>query len=94
VLARLHAVATPLPAAKPYLRRLAQALTPPVRPGDFAQAMMDLGATICTPKQPACILCPLNHGCEARRRGNPDSFPRKLAKPVPALRRGAAFVVE
>ena len=57
-IARLHAVATPLPAAKPELRRLAAALTPAERPGDYAQAIMDLGATVCTPRKPRCMLCP------------------------------------
>ena len=54
---------------------------------------MDLGSSICTPKKPACALCPLNDGCAARRRGDPEIFPRKLAKKTGALRRGAAFVV-
>ena len=62
VVARLYAVTTPLPAAKPEIRRLAGGLTPQRRAGDFAQAMMDLGATICTPKNPACALCPWNEG--------------------------------
>jgi A/G-specific adenine glycosylase len=69
VVARLFAVAEPLPAAKPALRLLARELTPQRRTGDFAQAMMDLGATICTPKKPACALCPLNEACAAFARG-------------------------
>ena len=91
VIARLYAVEDDLPAAKPLIRRLAEALTPAQRSGDFAQAMMDLGATICTPK-PACIFCPWNDCCIARRRGDPELFPRKVAKPEGRLRRGAAFV--
>jgi A/G-specific adenine glycosylase len=93
VVARLYAVAEPLPAAKLVIRRLAEALTPDRRPGDFAQAMMDLGAAICTPKQPACILCPWNRSCAARLHGNPEPFPYRAPKPEGKLRRGAAFVV-
>src|SRR6202043_3659490 len=63
------------------------------RAGDSAQALMDLGASICTPKNPACALCPLNDGCAARGRGDQETFPRKAPKKTGALRRGAAFVV-
>ena len=94
VIARLYAVETPLPAAKPEIRRArAAALTPQQRAGDFAQAMMDLGATICTPKNPACALCPWNDGCAAHARGDAETFPRKAPKREGTLRRGAAFVV-
>jgi A/G-specific adenine glycosylase len=93
VVARLFAVEKPLPAAKPAIRRLAQTLMPHPRAGDFAQALMDLGATICTPKKPACALCPLNVSCAARRRGDPEVFPSKAPKVEGKLRRGAAFVV-
>jgi len=93
VIARLYAVGSPLPAAKPEIFRLAQALTPQRRPGDFAQAMMDLGATICTPKTPACAFCPWSGDCAAHRRGEADSYPRRTPKREGALRRGAAFVV-
>jgi A/G-specific adenine glycosylase len=92
VIARLYAVEDELPAAKPAIRALAERLRPPQRPGDFAQAMMDLGATICTPKNPACALCPFLEGCAARRRGDPETFPRKAKKREGKLRRGAAFV--
>ena len=92
VIARLFAVAEPLPAAKPELRRRASELTPPRRAGDFAQAMMDLGATICTPKKPACALCPWNESCAAHKRGDAETFPRRVPKRQGALRRGAAFV--
>jgi A/G-specific adenine glycosylase len=92
VIARLHAVGEPLPAAKPAIKRLAAALTPQRRAGDFAQAMMDLGATICTPKNPACALCPWNDACAARTCGNPEIFPIKTPKAEGKLRRGAAFV--
>ncbi|MEH6952522.1 A/G-specific adenine glycosylase [Nitrobacter sp. NHB1] len=63
------------------------------RAGDSAQALMDLGATICTPRKPACVLCPLGDECAARLRGDPETFPRKAKKKAGALRRGAAFVV-
>ena len=93
VITRLYAIAAPLSAAKPRIRSLAESLTPPQRPGDFAQGLMDLGATVCTPKQPACILCPWNEACAALRHGDPENFPRKVAKAERKLRRGAAFVV-
>jgi A/G-specific adenine glycosylase len=92
VVARLYAVATPLPAAKPEISRLARALTPPRRAGDFAQAMMDLGATICAPKNPACALCPWQDACEARARGEAERLPQRAPKRETPLRRGAAFV--
>ncbi len=93
VVARLYAVTTPLPVAKPEIRRLASGLTPQLRAGDFAQAMMDLGATICTPKNPACALCPWNESCAAYARGEAEALPRRTPKREGALRRGAAFVV-
>jgi A/G-specific adenine glycosylase len=94
VIARLSALEVPLPAAKPAIAKLARALTPPRRAGDFAQAMMDLGATLCTPKTPACALCPWNHACKAFARGDAETFPRRLPKREGDLRRGAAFVVQ
>ena len=93
VIARLFAVEDELPGAKSAIHELAARLTPQQRPGDFAQAMMDLGATICTPRNPACALCPWREPCTARARGEPESFPRKVGKRTGALRRGAAFVV-
>jgi A/G-specific adenine glycosylase len=92
VVARLFAVEMALPAAKPEIRRLAETLVPQRRPGDFTQAMMDLGATICTPKRPACVLCPWMDCCAARSRGDQETFPRKAAKVEGQLRRGASFV--
>ena len=92
VLARLHAVEDPLPKAKPLFQELAQALVPRARAGDFAQAFMDLGATICTPKRPACVLCPWSAPCVARAAGTAETFPRKAAKKEGALRLGASFV--
>ncbi len=100
VVSRLFAVEQELPQAKPRIQQLAATLLGPsvaadekARAGDSAQALMDLGASICTPKKPACVLCPLNDECAARARGDQESFPRKLAKKTGALRRGAAFVV-
>jgi A/G-specific adenine glycosylase len=92
VVARLFAVEQELPNAKPAIRALAAGLAPPRRPGDFAQAMMDLGATVCTPKTPACGLCPFARSCAAHARGDAGSFPRKKKKTEGRLRRGAAFV--
>jgi A/G-specific adenine glycosylase len=93
VVARLYAVSTPLPAAKPEIRRLAGGLTPQHRAGDFAQAMMDLGATLCTPKTPACALCPWNESCAAYAQVEAELFPYRIPKREGRLRRGAAFVV-
>jgi A/G-specific adenine glycosylase len=92
IVARLFALEEPLPAAKSKIRKLAEVLTPARRAGDFVQALMDLGATICTPQRPACAFCPLSEGCEARRRGDPEIFPMRAAKRKGTLRRGAAFV--
>ena len=92
VLARLFAVEQELPAAKARLRELALALVPRRRAGDFAQALMDLGAGICTPKRPACAICPWMEACAARRRGDAETFPRKARKRTGRLRVGAAFV--
>jgi A/G-specific adenine glycosylase len=93
VVSRLFAVEEPLPQAKPLIQQLATSLLGPSRAGDSAQALMDLGASICTPKKPACSLCPLNDDCAARARGDQETFPRKAPKKTGALRRGAAFVV-
>ena len=93
VVSRLFAVEEELPKGKPRIQQLAQTLLPQMRAGDAAQALMDLGATICTPKKPACVLCPLREGCGAHARGDQDTFPRKVAKKSGELRRGAAFIV-
>jgi A/G-specific adenine glycosylase len=92
VVARLFAVENELPAVKPEIKRLAASMLPPERAGDFAQALMDLGATTCSPKRPACALCPWNRACCAYARGDQESFPRKAPKREGKLRRGAAFV--
>jgi A/G-specific adenine glycosylase len=107
VVSRLFAVEEPLPKSKPLIRQLAATLLASTgegdaktragdaktRAGDSAQALMDLGSTICTPKRPVCALCPLNDGCAARSRGDQETFPRKAPKKAGKLRRGAAFVV-
>ena len=92
VLTRVFALETPLPAAKAEIRRLQAELTPADRPGDYAQAMMDLGATICTPKRPACVLCPWQEACAARAAGTMERYPLKAAKADRPERAGAAFV--
>jgi len=91
VIARLHAVETPLPGAKPALHARVAAATPFERPGDFAQAMMDLGATICTPRKPKCILCPLADDCAARAAGIAEALPVKAPKKTRPTRRAVAF---
>ncbi len=80
VISRLYTIDTPLPAAKAEIRTLMGRLTPDGRPGDFAQAMMDLGATICTPRRPSCALCPLNDDCMALASRDPEEFPVKPRK--------------
>lgn len=92
VMARLFAVETPLPAAKPALRALAARLTPARRPGDYAQAVMDLGATICTPRKPACAPCPWAAPCRARAAGLAADLPRRSPKPAKPIRRGTAWL--
>ncbi len=92
VVSRLFRVETPLPLAKAEIRTLTQVLVPDDRPGDFAQAVMDLGATICTPRRPACALCPWMAPCLARAVGLQETYPRKRPKREGVLRRGAAFV--
>jgi A/G-specific adenine glycosylase len=93
VVSRLFAVEEPLPQAKPLIQRMATTLLADARAGDSAQALMDLGSSICTPKKPACALCPLNEDCMARARGDQETFPRKAPRKSGALRRGAAFIV-
>jgi A/G-specific adenine glycosylase len=93
VIARLHAIEEELPGAKAAIRERAEALVPERRAGDFAQALMDLGATLCTPKKPACVLCPWSRACAARQRGDAETFPRKAPKAAGRMRYGASFVV-
>ncbi len=91
VVTRLFGVTEPLPTSKPRLLSLTGTLSPERRPGDFAQAMMDLGATICTPRKPKCILCPWTASCAARHLGIAGDLPAKLPKPKRPTRRGIAF---
>jgi A/G-specific adenine glycosylase len=91
VVARLFAVATPLPKAKGELRKTAEGLTPAHRPGDFAQAMMDLGATVCLARRPRCLACPLAPRCTARAAGTAEELPRRTAKAPRPTRYGVAF---
>ncbi|MCC6890043.1 MAG: A/G-specific adenine glycosylase [Hyphomicrobiales bacterium] len=93
VVTRLFAIEDELPAAKPRVHRLAQELAPAERAGDVAQALMDLGAILCTPLRPDCTRCPWAAVCAARRRGDAETFPRKAPKRQGRLRRGAAFVI-
>ena len=92
VVARLFAVTEPLPGAKPALVARAASLTPADRPGDHAQAMMDLGATICTPRSPACGICPLAGHCAGRAAGIAADLPRKAPRVARPLRRGVAWI--
>jgi A/G-specific adenine glycosylase len=92
-LSRLFAIETPMPPAKPELRRIGESLVPPDRPGDFAQALMDLGATICTPRKPACALCPWRDSCRALALGIAETLPRKAEKVARPHRAGVAFWV-
>jgi A/G-specific adenine glycosylase len=92
VISRLHRVQENLPAAKPLIKRLADDVTPTLRAGDFAQAMMDLGATVCTPRKPACGVCPYLDACEGQRAGDAETYPRKAPKGIKTTRYGAAFV--
>ena len=92
VTARLFAVQQPLPACRPELRRLAGVIASGERPGDWAQAAMDLGATICRPKQPMCARCPVAAFCDGRAGGAPEQLPRKAAKPERPRRYGVAYV--
>lgn len=93
VVSRLYAIAEPLPGAKVTIRARAEELTPAERPGDFAQAMMDLGATVCTVRAPRCLLCPLSVACEGRRLGA-EQFPVKAPKRAKPQRIGQAFWIE
>jgi A/G-specific adenine glycosylase len=93
VISRLRAIETPLPAAKPEIRAATAELVPDDRPGDFAQATMDLGASLCSPKRPACALCPWVEACAAHLAGIAETLPKKAPKQAKPTRRGMAFVV-
>jgi A/G-specific adenine glycosylase len=93
VISRLQAIETPLPDAKVEIGVRAAELVPEKRAGDYAQAMMDLGATVCVPRNPRCVICPLMAGCEARKRGIAAELPRRAPKADKPTRRGLAFVL-
>ena len=94
VMSRLYAVDAPLPDCKPELKRLAATLVRDQRPGDWAQALMDLGATVCRPKSPLCEVCPLQAQCKAYKAGEPQTYPRKLKKAAKPHRYGVAFLIQ
>ena len=94
VMARHYAINVPLPDAKADLKQLAKNLTPMVRCGDYAQAIMDLGATVCTPKSPKCVMCPWQSTCAARTLADPSIFPKKRPKTPKPTRRGYALWLE
>ena len=94
VVARLFAIDTPMPAARKPIRVAADGITPARRAGDFAQAMMDLGSSVCTAREPKCLLCPLAKTCKARATGDPARLPVKAPKKPKPLRRGRAFWIE
>ncbi len=94
VVSRLFAIETPLPASRPAIRTHADSITPDRRAGDFAQAMMDLGSTLCTVRAPHCLLCPLRPDCAAFRGGMPETYPRKLPKKRKPQRHGTLFWAE
>ncbi len=93
VIARLYALQQPVREIKPDIKAKACALTPARRPGDYAQAMMDLGATVCTPKRPACGRCPLQKNCKARKLDCVAALPVRAAKKPKPIRTGTAFLV-
>ena len=93
VIARLYAIETPLPDAKTEIQARAAKLVPPSRAGDYAQAMMDLGATVCMPRNPRCVICPLMQGCRGRKLGIAEELPRRAPKAEKPTRRGLAFVL-
>ncbi|WP_170754608.1 A/G-specific adenine glycosylase [Ruegeria lacuscaerulensis] len=94
VMARLHDIHDPLPGSKPQLKDKAAAHTPQARPGDYAQAVMDLGATICAPKSPACGICPLREPCRARKAGTQADLPRKTPKKPKPTRYGHVYIAQ
>ncbi|WP_260924826.1 A/G-specific adenine glycosylase [Novosphingobium sp. 9] len=94
VVARLFALEDALPGARPRIRELADRITPDARAGDFAQAMMDLGATVCTSRNPRCLLCPISADCAGRMSGEPERFPVKAPKKAKPRRQGRAFWIE
>ncbi len=94
VVSRLFAITDPLPASRPAIRAAADSITPDARAGDFAQAMMDLGSSICTSREPKCLICPLRRDCAAQAQGIAASLPVKAAKKPKPVRTGTAFWIE
>lgn len=94
VVSRLFAIEEPLPGARKAIREKAETITPETRAGDFAQAMMDLGSSICTSKSPRCLLCPVQEHCEGRKAGEPERLPVKPPKKAKPERRGTAYWIE
>ncbi|WP_422514410.1 A/G-specific adenine glycosylase [Sphingomonas sp. 3-13AW] len=94
VVARLFALPQPLPAGRPAIRIATDSITPDLRAGDFAQAMMDLGSGICTPRAPRCLLCPVRAQCDGFATGEPEAFPRKVPKREKPHRHGTLFWLE
>ncbi|WP_085907342.1 A/G-specific adenine glycosylase [Kiloniella majae] len=93
VIARYYALEDPLPAVKPEMKKCAQQQTPNERAGDYAQAMMDLGATICTPRSPGCVICPIQAACLARKSGIAEALPKKAPKKEKPTRRAYAYLL-
>lgn len=93
VISRMHRVEEPLPKAKTLIKSLAQVLADPTRPGDYGQAVMDLGATVCTPRSPACDICPWTDWCEALEAGDQTAYPKKAPKKKQPVRYGVAYVM-
>ena len=94
VVSRLYAVHTPLPKSRPKIRKLAASLVPESRPGDFAQALIELGATVCTLRSPGCAACPISQGCKAREKGTQDRLPKRGRKPIRPSHMGVCFWLE
>jgi A/G-specific adenine glycosylase len=93
VISRLYAIKEPLPGSKPRIKKLVSAALERERPGDFAQALMDLGATVCTPRSPLCVTCPVSNVCDGYKLGNAAQFPKKAPKKPKPTRRGVVFWV-
>ncbi len=94
VITRLRAVETPIPAARPEIRTLSSVIAAPKRPGDYAQALMDLGSVICKPRTPKCNICPWKFACLAYEAGNPEQYPVRAKKAKRPIRYGAVFYLE
>jgi A/G-specific adenine glycosylase len=92
IMTRLHAMEAPIAKARSDIAKAAAALTPSDRPGDFAQALMDIGAMICTPRNPDCAACPMRSACAAAATGEPGAYPRKETRKQRPQRAGAAFL--